>query len=171
MGTDKPRYLRQDQRLVLLAADATHEARRLSGSPSRQERIGREAGSIRASTPNGINSASASATTTPSWSIRTAASGRHMLGRWRCARPSARPRALCGHDEQQARDDWPRSWRWLGPAFGDYAPLAVVAEDLFALRGKVAERVSESEAFRVIKVWRAVVGEVDAAGLHGAARI
>jgi hypothetical protein len=58
--------------------------------------------------------------------------------------------------EQTARDDWPRAWRWIGPAFGDYAPLAVVAEDLLALRAKVAERVSESEAFRVIKVWRAL---------------
>ena len=58
--------------------------------------------------------------------------------------------------EQKARDDWPRAWRWIGPAFGDYDPLAVVSEDLLALRAKVAERVSESEAFRVIKVWRAL---------------
>lgn len=58
--------------------------------------------------------------------------------------------------QQKARDDWPRAWRWIGPAFGDYDPLAVVAEDLLALRAKVAERVSESEAFRVIKVWRAL---------------
>jgi hypothetical protein len=58
--------------------------------------------------------------------------------------------------QQKARDDWPRAWRWIGPAFGDYAPLAVVSEDLLALRAKVAERVSESEAFRVIKIWRAL---------------
>ena len=58
--------------------------------------------------------------------------------------------------EQKARDDWPRAWRWIGPAFGDFDPLAVVSEDLLALRAKVAERVSESEAFRVIKVWRAL---------------
>src|ERR1700722_3695065 len=58
--------------------------------------------------------------------------------------------------QQKARDDWPRSWRWIGPAFGDYDPLAVVSEDLLALRAKVAQRVSESEAFRVIKVWRAL---------------
>ena len=24
--------------------------------------------------------------------------------------------------QQKARDDWPRAWRWLGPAFGDYDP-------------------------------------------------
>jgi hypothetical protein len=58
--------------------------------------------------------------------------------------------------QQKARDDWPRAWRWIGPAFGDYDPLAVVAEDLLGLRAKVATRVSESEAFRVIKVWRAL---------------
>lgn len=58
--------------------------------------------------------------------------------------------------QQRARDDWPRAWRWIGPAFGDYDPLAVVSEDLLALRAKVAERVSETEAFRVIKVWRAL---------------
>jgi hypothetical protein len=58
--------------------------------------------------------------------------------------------------QQKARDDWPRAWRWLGPAFGDYDPLAIVSEDLLALRKKVAERVSESEAFRVIKVFRAL---------------
>ena len=58
--------------------------------------------------------------------------------------------------QQKARDDWPRAWRWIGPAFGDYDPLAVVSEDLLTLRTKVAKRVSESEAFRVIKVWRAL---------------
>jgi hypothetical protein len=58
--------------------------------------------------------------------------------------------------QQKARDDWPRAWRWIGPAFGDYDPLAVVSEDLLALRAKIAQRVSESEAFRVIKVWRAL---------------
>jgi hypothetical protein len=58
--------------------------------------------------------------------------------------------------QQRARDDWPRAWRSIGPAFGDYDPLAVVSEDLLTLRAKVAERVSEGEAFRVIKVWRAL---------------
>jgi hypothetical protein len=58
--------------------------------------------------------------------------------------------------QQKARDDWPRAWRWIGPAFGDYDPLAIVSEDLLALRTKVAKCVSESEAFRVIKVWRAL---------------
>jgi len=58
--------------------------------------------------------------------------------------------------QQKARDDWPRAWRWIGPTFGDYDPLAIVSEDLLALRTKVAKRVSESEAFRVVKIWRAL---------------
>jgi hypothetical protein len=58
--------------------------------------------------------------------------------------------------QQKARDDWPRAWRWIGPAFGDYDPAAIVSEDLLTLRSKVAKRVSDSEAFRVIKVWRAL---------------
>jgi hypothetical protein len=58
--------------------------------------------------------------------------------------------------QQKARDDWPRAWRWIGPAFGDYDPQAIVSEDLLALRTKVAKRISQSEAFRVIKVWRAL---------------
>ena len=73
--------------------------------------------------------------------------------------------------EQKARDDWPRAWRWIGPAFGDYDPLAVVSEDLLALRAKVAERVSESEAFRVIKVWRALWAKLTPLGYTRAARI
>jgi len=58
--------------------------------------------------------------------------------------------------EQRSRDDWPRAWKWIGPTFGDYDQMAVQAEELMALRAKVAERVSESEAHRVIKVWRSL---------------
>jgi len=54
------------------------------------------------------------------------------------------------HAEQRSRDDWPRAWKWIGPTFGDYDPMAVKAEDLMAVRAKVAERVSEGEAHRVI---------------------
>jgi hypothetical protein len=90
-----------------------------------------------------------------SWSIRTAVSGRPITAHWRCERRSI-SKGIVWPPQQKARDDWPRAWRWLGPAFGDYDPAAIVAEDLLALRAKVAERVSESEAFRVIKVWRAL---------------
>jgi hypothetical protein len=35
-------------------------------------------------------------------------------------------KAIVRTRQQKARDDWPRAWRWIGPAFGDYDPLAVV---------------------------------------------
>jgi hypothetical protein len=81
----------------------------------------------------------------------------HAYGRAIALREAERKaKGITWTRQQKARDDWPRAWRWIGPAFGDYDPLAVVSEDLLALRAKVAERVSESEAFRVIKVWRAL---------------
>ncbi|GAB4072683.1 hypothetical protein KHC28_00750 [Ancylobacter sonchi] len=58
--------------------------------------------------------------------------------------------------EQESRDDWPRAWKWIEPALGDDDPRSVTPEIMQALRSKVRERVSESEAFRVIKVWRAL---------------
>ena len=58
--------------------------------------------------------------------------------------------------EQESRDDWPRAWKWIGPALGDCGPRTAQPETLMALRDKVVERVSDSEAFRVVKVWRAL---------------
>lgn len=58
--------------------------------------------------------------------------------------------------EHAQRDDWPRAWKWLAPACGDLDPRTITPEDLLALRMRVAERVSETEAHRVIKVWRAL---------------
>ena len=69
-----------------------------------------------------------------------------------------------------ARDDWPRAWKWIGPTFSDYDPLAVVPEDLLALRAKVAERVSESEVPRHQGLAGAL-GQASAARLSGAARL
>jgi len=59
-------------------------------------------------------------------------------------------------NEQHSRDDWPRAWKWIGPVFGDLDPNRVRAEDLLALAQKVAQRISDSERFRIIKVWRAL---------------
>ena len=73
-------------------------------------------------------------------------------------------RGIVWTNEQRSRDDWARAWRWLSPVFGDFDPVLVVAEDLLALRNKVAQRVSESEAFRVIKVWRALWKRMGAMG-------
>jgi hypothetical protein len=58
--------------------------------------------------------------------------------------------------EQRSRDDWPRAWRHIEPLLGDCDPSSVTPEILQELRGDVAERVSEGEAFRAIKVWRAL---------------
>ena len=58
--------------------------------------------------------------------------------------------------EQIKRDDWPRAWKWLGPVLGDRDPKTVTPEQLLALRTKVTERISATEAHRVIKVWRAL---------------
>lgn len=58
--------------------------------------------------------------------------------------------------EHEGRDDWPRAWRWIGPVYGDVDPRTITPEDMLAFRAKVAARVSEGEAFRVIKVWRAL---------------
>ena len=66
--------------------------------------------------------------------------------------------------EQRSRDDWPRAWKWIEPFFGDCDPKTVTPELLIGdptkgivgLRPLVAARVSEGEAHRVIKVWRAL---------------
>lgn len=58
--------------------------------------------------------------------------------------------------EQESRDDWARAWKWIEPVYGDVDPRTIQPEEMLPFRAKVAERVSESEAFRVIKVWRAL---------------
>ena len=63
--------------------------------------------------------------------------------------------------EQESRDDWRRAWRWIEPLFGDVDPKTVQPEhlidpDLPGLRPLVAREVSESEAHRVVKIWRAL---------------
>lgn len=67
--------------------------------------------------------------------------------------------------EQHSRDDWPRAWKWIDPLLGDCDPRTVTPEHLMGdpadpervgLRQLTATKVSESEAHRVIKVWRAL---------------
>ncbi len=58
--------------------------------------------------------------------------------------------------EHSSRDDWPRAWRWIGPAFGDFDPRTIPPEMMQAFRATVVECISESEAHRVIKIWRAL---------------
>ena len=66
--------------------------------------------------------------------------------------------------EHVYRDDWPRAWKWLGPLFGDCDPKTVTPEALLALRKKLTEGVSATEAHRVIKVWRALWKKLQAFG-------
>jgi hypothetical protein len=107
---------------------------------------------------SGTATAAARPMTQSSWSTLVAVSARRSTAPSRCVRPSViyKSKGKSWNAEQRSRDDWPRAWKWIGPTFGDYDPMAVQAEDLMALRAKVAERVSESEAHRVIKVWRAL---------------
>jgi len=81
--------------------------------------------------------------------------------------------------EQRSRDDWPRAWRWIEPLFGDCDPGTVTPEqligdpsrsDVLGLRPLVANKVSESEAHRVIKVWRALWKKMAVFGYCDAAR-
>lgn len=67
--------------------------------------------------------------------------------------------------EQRSRDDWPHAWKWIAPAIGDFDPKAVTPEIMLALRTRIAASVSESEAFRTIKVWRALWKKMGAMGL------
>jgi len=57
--------------------------------------------------------------------------------------------------EQHSRDDWPRAWKHIEP-LRDCDPKTVTPEVLLDLRTLVAEKVSESEAYRVINVWRSL---------------
>ena len=64
--------------------------------------------------------------------------------------------------EQESRDDWPRAWKWLESVFGDVDPKLIQPEQLQQLRGRVRQLASEGEAHRVIKVWRALWGKMQA---------
>jgi hypothetical protein len=65
-------------------------------------------------------------------------------------------RGVTWGSEQHSRDDWPRAWKHIEPLFGDCDPKTITPEMLFTLRCDIADQVSEGEAYRVIKVWRAL---------------
>lgn len=67
--------------------------------------------------------------------------------------------------EQESRDDWPRAWKWLEPAFGHARPDAIKPEHFLSIGAdgnvkgllpKVEKAVSKTERHRVVKVWRAL---------------
>jgi hypothetical protein len=68
--------------------------------------------------------------------------------------------------EQESRDDWPRAWKWLEPAFGDCDPNTIIPEHFLridpvtgqpaGLMVEIEAAVSVTERHRVVKVWRAL---------------
>jgi hypothetical protein len=66
--------------------------------------------------------------------------------------------------EQSSRDDWPRAWKHLEPLFGDCDPNTVTPEIMLEVRADIARQVSDSEAHRTIKVWRALWKKMSAFG-------
>jgi hypothetical protein len=73
-------------------------------------------------------------------------------------------RGITWTKEQHSRDDWPRAWKWLEPVLADCDPKTITPEIMLELRTLVAERVSETEAHRVIKVWRSLWQKVASFG-------
>ncbi|WP_029082883.1 hypothetical protein [Bradyrhizobium sp. th.b2] len=69
-------------------------------------------------------------------------------------------------NEQVKRDSWPRAWKWIEPKFADCDPRTITPEHFLRLdqatgkpAGLVVEietKVSVTERFMVIKVWRAL---------------
>ncbi len=108
----------------------------------------------------GLPPAAADEVTYPPGSI-----GEAYLRVMRLRETERQARGIVWISEQHSRDDWPRAWKWIGPLFGDCDPNTVTPEQLIGdpanpgepgLRPLVAQKVSESEAHRVIKVWRAL---------------
>lgn len=56
----------------------------------------------------------------------------------------------------KTRAEWHRAWRWIKPVFGDVDPRTITMADLSNWRAAVATRVSEGEAWRAMKIWRAL---------------
>jgi hypothetical protein len=98
----------------------------------------------------------------PAYPARSVGDGYQRAMKLRAAERTAR--GIARTKDQTKRDDWPRAWKWIGPVFGDRDPKTVTPEALLALRSKVADRVSVTEAHRVIKVWRALWKKLEAFG-------
>jgi len=75
-----------------------------------------------------------------------------------------RDKGIVWTGEQTSRDDWPRAWKHLEPLFADCDPNTITPEIMRQVRADIAQRVSESEAHRTIKVWRALWKKMAAIG-------
>jgi hypothetical protein len=77
-----------------------------------------------------------------------------------------RQRGVIWNAEQRSRDDWPRAWKWIGPAFGDCDPKTIEPEHFLRLDERtgvvtgllptIEKAVSVTERHRVVKVWRSL---------------
>ena len=56
----------------------------------------------------------------------------------------------------RTREDWERGWRYIKPTFGDVAPAIVTFEHADAWYHRLKEIASVNEAFRAMKIWRAL---------------
>lgn len=55
------------------------------------------------------------------------------------------------------RNEWEkRAWKWIGTAYGDVDPRTITLEGISELRDTIEAKISNREAHRVIKVWRAL---------------
>lgn len=56
----------------------------------------------------------------------------------------------------RTQEEWERCWKRIGPIFGDVDPKAVTLEHISLFRARVERDVSQREAHRCIKIWRAL---------------
>lgn len=56
----------------------------------------------------------------------------------------------------RTREDWWRVWKHLKPVFGDVNPKTVTLENISAWRLAIEETISQREAHRCLKIWRAL---------------
>lgn len=56
----------------------------------------------------------------------------------------------------RTREEWHRGWRWIKPVFGDVDPRTVTLTDISQWRDWVESQVSAGEAWRALKIWRAL---------------
>lgn len=56
----------------------------------------------------------------------------------------------------RTREDWERGWRHISPVFGDVAPQIITFEHVDGWYHGLKETASVPEAFRAVKIWRAL---------------
>lgn len=70
----------------------------------------------------------------------------------------------------RTREEWERAWERIKPVFGDLSPTSpeITLESLSRFRSFISKTVSPREAWRVIKIWRALWNVCAAMGYcHG----